>query len=370
MKTRRFKLSLAYVIAALSAAVAPSCDSAPSGADSAKAGASRPGGEKFASPTMVNDAPEAKVLVLSSEPWTIESSQGRMITTPSYRVFTTSGKSSITDNIPAFLETALTHYTSALGPLPAPREPLEVYLMDTRAQWEAMTRRFMGEDAGVYLRIQKGGFTSDGRAILYDIGRRDTFAITAHEGWHVYTQRTFRNALPVWLEEGLATYMEGFRWDPSASDRPTFRPWSNFERFDQLRWGVRAGKMMPLEKLVTSTPQDLIADDADAALFYYAQVWALMHFLNEGENGIYKEQLRVLLSDAATGKLVQRIQKELGQRAANSYVYRKRGVDLLNLYFGQTPQAMQPAFDAFLDRVVKTGTRQMIWQGKSPLATP
>jgi hypothetical protein len=313
-------------------------------------------------------APESRVLVLSSEPWTVESAQGRMVTTPSYRLFTTSGKAYITDNMPAFLEAALTHYTGALGALPLPPGSMEVYLMDTRSQWEAMTRRFMGEDADVYLRIQKGGFTSDSRAILYDIGRRDTFAITAHEGWHVYTQRTFRNALPVWLEEGLACYMEGFRWDPSAADRPTFQPWSNFERFDQLRWGVRADRLMPLDRLVMSSPQDLIARDANAALFYYAQVWALVHFLNEGEDGVYSERLRALLADAAAGRLVPRIQKELGQRAARSFVQRKQGVDLLSLYFGRTPQEMQPGFDAFLDRVVKTGTRQQIWQGKSPLA--
>lgn len=328
---------------------------------------------RHASPTVVTSepaAPEAKVLVLSSEAWTVESVEGRLLTLPSYRFFTTSNKSYLTDNMPAFLETALTHYTSALGTLPPPRESMEVYLMDNRSQWEGMTRRFMGEDAGVYLRIQKGGFTSDGRAILYDIGRRDTFAITAHEGWHVYTQRTFRNALPVWMEEGLATYMEGFRWDPSASDRPTFLPWANFERFDQLRRGVRTGSLMPLEKLVSSSPQELIAEDANAALYYYAEVWALIHFLNEAEEGVYSTRLRELIADAATGRLVQRIQKELGQRAASSFVYRKRGVDLFSLYFGKTPKEFQPEFDAFLDRVIKTGTRQQIWQGKSPMATP
>jgi hypothetical protein len=39
------------------------------------------------------------------------------------------------------------------------------------------------------------------------------------------------------------------------------------------------------QDLTRSTPQELIARDANAALFYYAQVWALVHFLNEGEGG-------------------------------------------------------------------------------------
>ncbi|MBS0196706.1 MAG: hypothetical protein JSR77_08105 [Planctomycetes bacterium] len=324
-----------------------------------------------ASPTVVNNAAPLSPaeLVLKSEPWTMEFPAGRTITTPAYRLYTTSSKPFIVDNIPVFLETALSHYTTAIAELPRPSEPLEVFLLDTRAQWERMTQRFMGEEAPTYLRIQKGGFTSDGRALLYDIGRRDTFAITAHEGWHVYTQKTFRNALPVWLEEGMACYMEGFRWDPNGEERPTFKPWANFERFDQLRWGVRAAKLMPLETLVNSTPQQLITGDADAALFYYAQVWVFVHFLNESSGGAYRGPLREFLNDAANGRLVSRIQTQFGQRAANAYVYRKRGVDLLTMYFGKSAAAMQPEFDAFVNQVVKTGTRQQIWQGKSPLTS-
>lgn len=311
-----------------------------------------------------------EALKLSVVPWSHEGADGKVIATPNYKVFTTSNKSFITDNMPAFLETAFSHYTTSLGKLPPASSTMEVYLLDTRAQWESMTRQFMGEQADTYLRIQKGGFTSEGRAILYDIGRRDTFAITAHEAWHVYTQRTFKNPLPVWLEEGIACYMEGFRWDTNNADKPRFLPWANFERFDQLRWGVRGERLMTLDQLTRSTPQQLIAQDANAALFYYAQVWALVHFLHEGEGGIYKERLELLLKDAASGQIVPRIRRELGDRAASIYAFRKRGVDILSLYFGKTAEEMQPEFKAFLDKIVLTGTRQQIWQGNSPLNPP
>jgi len=324
------------------------------------------------SPAIVSHSPPAPVpaaeLVLSTAPWTLDADPGTVITTANYKIFTTSTKTSIVENIPPFMESAIAHYTSALGELPHPDAAMEIYLLGTRPQWERMTRRLMGEQAETYLRIPKGGFSYDGRAILYDIGRRDTFTITAHEGWHVYTQRTFRNSLPVWLEEGVSTYMEGFRWDTASAERPTFLPWANFERFDQLRWGVRSEKLMSLDALTKSTPQQLIAGDPDAALFYYAQVWGLVQFLNEGENGIYRDKLRRLISDAAHGQLVPRIRKELGDRAASTYTYRRRGVDIVHLYFGKTPEEMEPQFRAFLDTVVKTGTRQQIYQGKSPLA--
>ncbi|MBX3381923.1 MAG: hypothetical protein KF864_00275 [Phycisphaeraceae bacterium] len=309
----------------------------------------------------------AAPLVMHAQPWTLEGPDGKLITTNAYRLYTTSTKSFIVDNLPPFLESALAHYTSVLGHLPLPTEPLEVYVMDTRPQWERMTQRFMGEQAHIYLRIQKGGFTSNGRAILYDIGRRDTFAITAHEAWHVYTQRTFKNPLPVWLEEGLATYMEGFRWDTQSEERPRFLPWANFERFDQLRWGVRAGRLMPLDTLVQSTPQQLISDDLNSALFYYAQVWGIVHFLAEGADGKYRAPLFELISDAAHGRLVPRIQREHGGRAASAYLTRKRGVDLFSMYFGVSATAMEAEYQAFVQHITTTGTRQHIWQGLSPL---
>ena len=321
------------------------------------------------SPSVLPEAPLEGVSV-QSEPWTLDAAAGQILSTANYRIYTTSGKEFLLDHMPAFVEAAASHYRSSLGPLPEPRSTMEIYMLDTRPQWERMTERIMGDQAGTYLRIQKGGFSYEGRAILYDIGRRDTFTITAHEGWHVYTQRTFRHSLPVWLEEGVATYMEGFRWDPGKAASPSFLPWANFERYDQLRWGVRAGKLMSLLDLTRSTPQELIARDANAALFYYAQVWALVHFLNEGDGGAYRDGLRQLIADAAAGRLIPRIRREAGDRAASIYSYRRGGVDLLKIYTGRTAADLQPAYAAFMEQIVKTGTRNDIWQGKSPIKAP
>lgn len=321
------------------------------------------------SPSVLPEAPIEGVAV-QSEPWTLDTTAGRVLSTPNVRLYTTSNKDFLLDNMPTFVEAAAAHYRTSLGPLPEPRSTMEIYMLDTRPQWERMTERIMGDQASTYLRIQKGGFSFEGRAILYDIGRRDTFTITAHEGWHVYTQRTFRHSLPVWMEEGVATYMEGFRWDPGKAARPTFLPWANFERYDQLRWGVRAGKLMTLEDLTRSTPQELIARDANAALFYYAQVWALVHFLNEGDGGAYREGLRQLIADAAAGRLIPRIRRDAGDRAASSYSYRRGGVDLLKIYTGRSSAELQPAYAAFMEQIVKTGTRNDIWQGKSPIKPP
>jgi len=307
------------------------------------------------------------VIVLSVEPWTFESGEGQVILTPSYRILTTTTKAPLLERVPLFLEMALMNYTSALGPLPRPHAPMETYLMANRSQWSRMTQRLMGDQAEIYLRIQRGGFSSGGRALLFDIGQRDTFAIAAHEGWHQYTQRTFRNPLPVSLEEGLATYMEGFRWDSEKRDRPKFLPWANFERFEQLRTAERGGRLAPLPVLLRSTPQELMAGDPESALVYYAQVWALIHFLNEGAGGDYRGGLRAMLRDAADGRLVPRIQREFGSRAAGTYSRSRTGVDLVALYVGRTSEALDAEYQEFIRQVVKVGGRQRITQGLSPI---
>lgn len=317
-----------------------------------------------ASPAIVTSNPAGTV---SIDNWTFEDQTGQAIQTRSFRIFTTVTRQGMLNRLPTFKEMALDHYTTTLGTLPRPTTPMESYIMANRPQWSRLTQRLMGEDAEIYLRIQRGGFTARGRSILYNIGEHDTFAIIAHEGWHEYSQTTFRHPLPVWMEEGLATYMEGFRWDPEYRERPIFMPWANIERFDALRAGERADRLIPLEKLLTQTPQELMEKNPDTALLYYAQTWALVHFLNEGETGKYRAGLQIMLADAAQGKLFQKIARTRGQRAAQVYAFQRRGPDVLAAYINSDLSALQAEYSNFILAVTKVGAKQNIVAGKSPL---
>jgi hypothetical protein len=228
-----------------------------------------------------------------------------------------------------------------------------------------MTQRLMGNDAEVYLKIQRGGFTADGRAILFEIGRQDTYAISAHEGWHQYTQKTFRNPLPVWMEEGVACYMEGFRTDSSGST--TFLPWANVERFDELRDAARNGRLIPLPELVRTSPQQLMQRDTSLALTYYAQLWGLVHFLNEGDGGQHAEGLRELIADAAAGRVTGKVTEMHGSRAGRMYAAGRPTPQLFATYFGGSAEALDGAYVAFVADVTRLGAKQLIVQGKSPV---
>lgn len=296
--------------------------------------------------------------MLSVEPWGFGDADGTVLRTRRYRVFTTSSRPILVERLPAFLEAALDHYQTSLtgnGPrLPEPPTKLDTYVMATRPQWATLTRTLMRDRAELYLRIQRGGFAAAGRGVYRDLGSlNDTLNLAAHEGWHQYTQLAFRGRLPIYLEEGIATYMEGFRWDDRRPELAVFLPWANLERFRTLRAAEAAGRLMPLDELVRSSPQSLIATDQDAALVWYAQVWALVHFLHEGDGGTHRAGLQRLLRDTAAGTSGTR---RLGRRS-----------DPFAPYFGTDPMTLDPAYQAFVRRITAPGTQNAVTRGQSPL---
>ena len=363
-------LALAPLVLALAACAstnAPSASPAP-GVTTARTTAARPAASAPA------PAPAPAVAVLSVELWTHEGRPGRVITTPSYRIFTTETQGMVFDRLPAFLEHALAAYAAVAPGLPRPARVMDTFMMSTQPQWSRLVQRFLGAEGQAASRIQRGGIAANGRGLFYDIGPRDTFSIAAHEGWHQYTQVAFAEPLPIWLEEGLATTFEGFRWSvaaPSAGAAPgaapLFLPWANLERFDKLRDAHRAGRLMPLAQLLTLAPQNLL-DDPDRTLVYYAQVWALVMFLREGEGGRYAPALQGMIADAAAGRYGARLSASLGARPARAALLRRVGHDPLVAYTGADIGTLDAQYRAFVAQLAATGARDRAVQGVSPVA--
>ncbi|MEM8836369.1 MAG: DUF1570 domain-containing protein [Planctomycetota bacterium] len=302
--------------------------------------------------------------VLSVEDWNFAQFPGQVIRTRHFRVFTTESDTVLRDRLASFSEYALAHYRTAITPLPLPRTRLDTYLMDSRTQWETVTKRLMGQQAEQLVGIQRGGFAARGVGVYYDLGLYDTMAIAAHEGWHQYTQRAFKEQLPVYLEEGIAAYMEGHRWSHSL---PRFKAWANTERFDQLRLAHSKGELAPLSELLQSRPQDYLGETSDRILTFYAQLWALVHFLQEGDEGAHRASLALLLRDAASGNLGKVMSDAYGERAARLALAGRTGDEVFRLYFGEDLEALAASYEAFIGRVVSTGSREAIAAGRSPL---
>ncbi len=251
-----------------------------------------------------NDIPE-----VTHESWTFQNDPGTLITTPHYRIYTTLRYRHLREQLAPFYEAALAHYTTALTELPQPPEPLVTYMFQTRDQWRSQTRIMLPEDYLLYEGLGRGGFTTDGTAVLYYIDRRgrshDTLAIAAHEGWHQYSQIAFKNPLPLWMEEGIATCMESFQLTKDGTVRFSVR--SNYERHRALRNAYRNEELIDLASLLSQTPQTFLDRGKEHLLVYYAQVWALTRFLHEGADQQYRASLIELLDDAAHGRLRNRL---------------------------------------------------------------
>jgi hypothetical protein len=305
--------------------------------------------------------------IIATEPWAFGGDQGQIIRTQHYRLYTTATDRRDRDRIALFLEDALQHYTTALAPLPLPPVKLDTYYMANRVEWEQITLRLMGEAGRELSAIQRGGFASRGIGVYYDLGLYDTLAIASHEGWHQYTQRTFRNPLPAWLEEGIATYMEGHRWN----DGVVFTPWGNPERYQALRDAHSQNKLFTLQELLSTRPQDHMKSTDDTALLrYYAQVWALTHFLVEGEHGRHRAMLRSVLEDAAAGNLAKRLADTSDRRASASAMATRNGPLVFATLFDSDLERANRAYQAFVSQIVAVGARDAIGAGRSPLDGP
>ena len=311
-------------------------------------------------------AAESAVLAgeLSREAWSYAGREGHLIRTANYRIHTTIRYDNVVERLPRFMEAALEHYRTAIVDLPPPPEPLHSFIFHDREEWEAKTVEVIPQQAGQLRGLGRGGFSTRGIAVLYYLdwsGRsRDTLAIAAHEGWHQYTQRTFRDQLPLWLEEGIATYMEGHRWGPS-DEPPQFSPRRNWERWSALRSLVRRDRLIPLRDLVSRAPQEFLADGKNDLLAYYAQVWALTHFLVRHDDGKYRPFLERVLLDATAGDLLRTIVRSPRVAAAGGRgraLLRSRvGPWLLLAYFTEDLRAFEEEFEQYCRDMVRMRRR-------------
>lgn len=334
-------------------------------------------------------------VIKSVKDWSFNNDPGKVVTTENFVIYTTERSSIITQRMPAFLEAAIANYRTAVGPLPAPTRPIDIYVMNDRPQWQVLTLNLLGERGRPVINgIKRGGFTTQGKSLLFDIGSFDTMSIAAHEAWHAYTQTTFAETLPMWAEEGLATFMEGHRWNGAL---PQFSGWANIARFDRLRAAVmdKGGGLMSLEAVLASSPNQMIgmkgsieqvvsADNSgafgdkggatDGPILWYSQVWALVEFLNEGEGGKYRSAFGEMIQDAAAGKMrakVVRYVQERGEESENGGGRARLlpgavAVESFRAYFGTDMRKVGAEYERFCRQMVKVGSREAVTQGKSP----
>src|SRR6185437_15596982 len=136
------------------------------------------------------------------ENWSYEGEPGKRVVTPHYVVYATVTNDEFLEAVGQLMEGALAEYRRFAPAIPDDDRPMECYLFANRPQWARFTKEKTGEDASVYLQINRGGYTVRDWYVAYFLGDVGTFCVASHEGFHQFAARYFRTRVPPFLEEG------------------------------------------------------------------------------------------------------------------------------------------------------------------------
>jgi len=233
------------------------------------------------------------------EVWNNQYGPGLKLTTAHYEIFTTLLEPSILRHSAGLIESAYKAYNYQLPEPIETKTKFTIYLFTDRRQWEDFTNNFAGEQAEIFRRIKAGAYCHNGACVAYDIGIERTFSVLAHEGWHQFSSRHFKFRLPSWLDEGVAMLFETQAAGDGTFD---FEPAENAYRLDALKKTMSKDKMVPLRKLIATTPGDVLAtDQTEAVMAFYSQSYALIRFLRETGGGERLGDYHRLLADGLKG---------------------------------------------------------------------
>lgn len=241
-------------------------------------------------------------------PWSFGQVEGRLITTEHYAIRTTVTDARLIETFPELMERAWRYYAELVPPARTTAEPLKVYLFATRGQWIAYTHHFTGPRAATYLKVRGGGYSERGVSVIQYVAHQITFPVLAHEGLHQYLYHCVNPEVPAWINEGLAVVCEGQHWTARGLER--FDRWYNPLRRNQLAEALLRNRLYPLRELLSTNAGNIIQETSTRVGTYYAQVWALMLFLWEGQEGKYAVGFQNLLNSLGAEDLRRRVQAE------------------------------------------------------------
>lgn len=241
----------------------------------------------------------------TATPWTFDESAGLKIRTPHYEIFTTVEDPGLTDALPQMMETAFAYYRHLLPTPREPNTPMQVYLFASRADWANFTQRFGSGRAGTLLQVRYGGYSEQGVTVIEYTSHQGAFPLMTHEGFHQFVYFCVPEPIPAWLNEGLAVICEGQRWSNGGLIR--FDPKHNPRRQNDLAEAIFRKELLPLRELLRINAGHVVGGNPRGIANYYAQVWALMLFLQNGEGGKYAGGFERMLHKLAAGEAEQSI---------------------------------------------------------------
>jgi len=108
-----------------------------------------------------------------------------------------------------------------------------------------------------------------------------------HEGTHQFVSQFIGAKTPIWLNEGLAEFFERAQFAGgqfSVGQAPIFL-------VNDLKKALEEDRFVPITKMLGMTYeswQTMVKGQGKEAYTHYAEAWAMVHFLQGGDNGKYR----------------------------------------------------------------------------------
>ena len=130
----------------------------------------------------------------------------------------------------------------------------------------------------------------------------EQLGIIYHEYVHLIVNNTVDN-VPLWFNEGLAEYYRTF--DVTDNGRQ-----ASLGRIQPAHVLLLRDQFLPLEDLVRVDHHSPLYNEGNKASIFYAESWALVHYLLLGENQKYAKHAADFVGDLATGVPFQKASEQ------------------------------------------------------------
>ena len=214
------------------------------------------------------------------------------MTSPNFTVFSNAGDEQARrvalefEVIRSVFQAALPNATSD------PNRPLVILAVEDEDDLESLFPQLQGRGGPVPNGIYRAGPLRHHIVLRTDTGGRERYQVVYHEYFHLVTSLT-SGRLPPWLMEGLAEVYSNTTIRGRTAEVGDHRP-------DYLEF-LSTQRMLPLDELIAA---DVDPHQADAygTMLFYAQSWALTHYLLLGdESGRGPQQVRAYTDQVRQG---------------------------------------------------------------------
>ena len=184
----------------------------------------------------------------------------------------------------------------------AAARPARIVVFPTHAAYEPFKPLYEGKAKSL---VEGHALSAAGRTYMMLTTEGGDLGVIYHEYVHVLVHTMLAGA-PMWFDEGLAEFYSTFEVTPRGVAQVGTAPRSHLLL-------LRRQALLPLTTLLAADHESPLYNESDKASAFYAQSWALVHYLLLGHEGRHAARLAAFVARLGEGEPLDRAcEEELG----------------------------------------------------------